>query len=98
MPHLFADKNENLVKICSKKNCVHNGQPQPIKNFHRNSQTPDGYKYDCKDCVRLYPSQQNEAQAAYQKEFNHKNREARRLYRKEWYLKNRDRLKEKKRG
>lgn len=35
---------------CSCKKCKHGGKLQPLSNFFRRSQVPDGYSYHCKDC------------------------------------------------
>lgn len=40
------------MKICSKKDCIHGGKPQPKSNFHKHIKPPDGLRYECKDCVR----------------------------------------------
>ena len=41
------------TKICSSKDCIHNGQPQPISNFYQCKKTKDGLSCWCKDCVRI---------------------------------------------
>lgn len=48
------------LKICSRKDCQHRGEPQPISNFSREKRWRNGYRSQCKDCVR-----------AYQKAYNH---------------------------
>ena len=40
------------TKICSNPNCKHNGQPQPLNNFHKNKSKKDGYNSHCKTCMR----------------------------------------------
>lgn len=39
-------------KVCSCRNCLLKGQPQPLSNFHRNSCTKDGFDYYCSACKR----------------------------------------------
>lgn len=40
------------TKICSRKDCQHLGEPQPISNFYKDNLRPAGYKTYCKDCDR----------------------------------------------
>ena len=40
------------TKICSRKDCQHGGEPQPISNFHKDNLRAAGYKTYCKDCDR----------------------------------------------
>jgi hypothetical protein len=45
----------NGYKICSRKACQHKGKPQPIENFSQNRRdrpSPDGHRYECKDCEK----------------------------------------------
>lgn len=40
------------TKVCSKKTCAKQGQPQPLSNFNRANGRKDGYRTECKDCHR----------------------------------------------
>ena len=39
------------AKVCPCPNCIHQGQPQPIENFSRNSGRADGRSGWCKSCM-----------------------------------------------
>lgn len=39
-------------KICSRKDCIHKGAPQPLSEFDNNNKTKDGKSQHCKDCRR----------------------------------------------
>ena len=43
-------------KVCTKNTCIHQGKPQEITNFHKNSRQIDGLHTWCKDCVKAYHS------------------------------------------
>lgn len=45
---------KNGMKICSNKNCIHGGKPQPVSNFDLNKDKKDGYHSNCKDCRKAY--------------------------------------------
>jgi len=51
--------NQQITKICTKSNCIHFGNPQPLDNFHKDETHSDGYRSFCKDCVKLYRKQYN---------------------------------------
>jgi hypothetical protein len=38
------------MKKCSRKECIHKGELQPESNFHKQTHSPDGLRYYCKDC------------------------------------------------
>ncbi|MBA7568819.1 hypothetical protein ES708_10554 [subsurface metagenome] len=40
----------SATKICSREDCQHLGEPQPISNFYKDNLRPAGYKTYCKDC------------------------------------------------
>lgn len=40
------------TKICSRKDCIHGGKPQPVTNFYKRKTTYDGYRCECKDCSK----------------------------------------------
>jgi hypothetical protein len=40
------------AKICSRGDCSHGGQPQPLADFDNNKKTKDGKSSYCKDCRR----------------------------------------------
>lgn len=44
--------NEITHKICKSIKCPHNGEKQPIKNFHKNKTRNDGFSNICKDCAK----------------------------------------------
>ncbi len=43
----------NGFKVCSKKDCPHNGEPQPIDNFRNQVKSKDGKRATCKDCLMV---------------------------------------------
>lgn len=42
------------MKVCSKKDCEHNGKLQPLSNFYKHTSTKDGHQSMCKDCNHKY--------------------------------------------
>jgi hypothetical protein len=38
------------MKVCSRKDCAHEGMPQPESNFNRNAVNKDKLDARCKDC------------------------------------------------
>jgi len=52
------------TKICRRKSCKHNGEPQPLENFTRNKSTKDGLAQECKDCKREYARNYKKRKAA----------------------------------
>lgn len=79
---------ENETKICSSKNCIHNGEPQPLTNFSKCAKSKDGLKHICKDCAKVYYHK-------YQKEHDQEIKEKQKKYRQEhpekrqeWYKNN----------
>lgn len=38
------------TKVCSRKNCIHKGKPQPITNFYTDKRASDGFHSECVDC------------------------------------------------
>jgi len=42
------------IKICSNRNCQHNGKEQFITNFVKNPSNKSGYRSTCKDCHKEY--------------------------------------------
>lgn len=55
------------LKICSRKDCQHRGEPQPISNFYRDNRWLSGLRSECKDCSRAY--QQLPESRAYQRDY-----------------------------
>lgn len=43
---------EQGLRICSKKDCEHGGEPQPIFNFNKNSSKKSGLRSACQSCDR----------------------------------------------
>lgn len=41
----------NGFKVCSKPDCPHNGQPQPLDSFSNHKRYPDGKQPQCKACL-----------------------------------------------
>ena len=41
-----------MHKVCSRKNCKHNGILQPKSSFYRMPKTYDGLTPECRDCRR----------------------------------------------
>lgn len=39
------------MRVCSKKECAHNGKPQPEENFPKDSRDPRIRRPVCKTCV-----------------------------------------------
>lgn len=44
-------------KVCTKKDCDHNGEVQPVSNFSKQDSTLDGKSDWCKDCRKKYQAQ-----------------------------------------
>lgn len=44
----------SATKICSREDCQHLGEPQPISNFYKDNLRPAGYRCNCKDCTRVW--------------------------------------------
>jgi hypothetical protein len=49
------------TKVCSRKDCSHAGQPQPVTSFASRSGTRSGLAYHCRDCERARQRSQYEA-------------------------------------
>jgi hypothetical protein len=41
---------DGKVRICSRKDCIHNGIEQPVTNFYRHTNQTSGLSCECKDC------------------------------------------------
>lgn len=100
---------EEETKICSNPECIHNGTPQPLSNFHKDWTQPDGYKPRCKDCRKKQASEfytENRDEILERtKNYNHTHKEERKAYKQEWkennptydneyYLQHKDEFKE----
>ena len=60
------------MKICNKKDCSHEGKPQPIESFYKDDKSRGGRRQDCKECVKKSPSRSKKARREYElrKEYN----------------------------
>jgi len=63
------------MKICSNKNCIHNGQPQPFTNFTKNRTAKSGYNSQCKDCYKEYIKNNYQKKLELDKRWRDKNSE-----------------------
>jgi hypothetical protein len=70
------------LKTCSREDCEHSGNPQPISNFYKRSSSKDGYRSECKSC-------KNKASNAWKEE----NKERRKKVDKAWREANKERCK-----
>ncbi len=41
-----------MTKICTRKNCEHEGKPQDSSNFSKGQSTRDGLASHCKSCAK----------------------------------------------
>ena len=55
------------TKICSRPDCEHNGEPQPLSNFDKNKGYADGMTTICKDCRRRYQRKRDGGKRKYTK-------------------------------
>jgi hypothetical protein len=39
-----------MPRVCSRADCAHRGEPQPLESFGRNASAPDGLRYTCREC------------------------------------------------
>lgn len=39
-----------MQKICARKDCGRKGELQPLSNFYKKADSPDGYAYECSEC------------------------------------------------
>ena len=70
-------KAVNGMKICSRKDCPHGGQPQPISNFNKCKTRSDGLDCVCKDCVKIYKDKTRDHNREVEKEYRENNKEKR---------------------
>lgn len=42
------------AKKMDKKHCIRCKEIKDLSLFHKNKRTPDGYRYCCKDCAKIY--------------------------------------------
>ena len=75
--YFFMD--EIKTKVCSNKNCVHGGKPQPLTNFNKHRGHKDGLTSNCKDCIKAqkdkYYVENREKVLADQKKYVEENHE-----------------------
>jgi hypothetical protein len=55
---LYAD---GKAKVCSRSDCIHQGNQQPTTNFYRHSASSDGLNSECKDCCNVHVKQWQES-------------------------------------
>lgn len=53
----------NGFKVCSKKDCPYNGEPQLIDNFSSHKRYADGKQTQCKTCLNLANARYRETEA-----------------------------------
>lgn len=51
------------MKVCSKSDCIHQGQRQPLENFGNVSKSPDSKDWWCKDCKRHWTAKYSKTEA-----------------------------------
>ena len=78
-------KAVNGMKICPKKDCIHNGEPQPISNFNKERRRSDGLSNICKDCQRKKNQIFRESNPEYGKQAYQNNKEHHNELTKLWY-------------
>lgn len=58
-----------MKKICTNKQCQHNGILQPIENFYIDKRYPDNHSHECTDCKRVRQKKWNDKANQKRKEF-----------------------------
>lgn len=82
---------KELTKICSKGDCIHNGEPQPISNFCVDRKRTDGLTPWCKDCLQKYrDSRSKEKVRAYNQKYQEEHLEEIKKYRRKHHLENKE--------
>ena len=69
------------TKVCSKSTCPHNGNPQPLENFHKEKRGKNGLRGECKDCRNAH-TRGSSARKQSRKLWNDKNKRERSIYMK----------------
>lgn len=82
------------TKICKNPNCKHNGEPQPLNNFHKRNSEKDGLNRYCKECIKI--ERKNKYQRCKQNELQYyqKNKEQILEKQQKKYLENIDHVKQ----
>ncbi len=62
-------------KVCSKKDCPYNGEPQPIDNFRNQARSKDGKRATCKDCLKVDDARYRQTDARKESVHNYDNSE-----------------------
>lgn len=81
------------MKRCNKGDRCITGKPlQPLTNFSKRSNSPDGHTYTCKECEKIAAkdSYHRRKDVIAQREYHKDHREERLEYHKEYYKKNRE--------
>lgn len=89
-------------KICSRKDCSFNGQPQPVSNFNRIPKRNNVLRGHCRACCTRLSAEwrannlehRREAERAWFRAMPEEKKKIRRQYRHEYGIKHRERLRE----
>ena len=74
------------MKTCNKCN-----QTKPLTEFHKDKNTKDGFRQQCKECVNEYYQKNKECISTRHKEYRQNNKESIAEYKKEYYQINKKR-------
>lgn len=85
------------MKICSKKDCIFGGQPQPFENFCKDNSKKSGLSSNCKTCRnkhnKVYYEKNEKEIKEQQKEYRGAHKEKKSKYQKRYYIKNKEEIK-----
>lgn len=84
--------NYSNVDLNSEKECSECKEIKPLKSFHRRSDSPDGFRGKCRDCINKKDREYRKENEIGKKEYA-KNREKSLEKSKEYYQKNREKRK-----
>lgn len=74
------------------KVCIECNIEKEYKDFYKRENSKDGYRNNCKDCVKLISKKNRNYNREYHKEYQLKNKESIKVRRQEYYYKNKDKI------
>jgi hypothetical protein len=91
----FSDRSilypEGKMKICSRADCVHKGEEQPVTNYYKHLPSYDGLSPECKDCAMVQNEKWRSENVEYlkkiKKEYSEKNSEKSKEYHRQYHAK-----------
>jgi len=72
------------------KKCIKCGIEKPLSEYHKDKQNKDGYRTQCKSCVKEYQRLNRDSINSYNKEYKRENKDSISVYKKEYYQQNKD--------